>query len=345
MQRMKHLTSGALFALLAASTAAYAQDDPKDQGGRSSEPAQRTGSAASRDIPSAEDVSDAAESAKKKVKGAQASAEGAAKGASWAQKLDSQQISQLQRELAARGFYEGDIDGKAGAQTSAALRAFQLQQQLDPSKGLDEGTREALGLMWDKQPVSGAQTSASPELERPVGQQGGSQVTGTKPMHSQVPLTSLKQDQMRMLQTKLQQLGFYQGSVDGKDGQGTRTALQRFFQTQADLASRGMMTDTTVSIFGMTPRDIAPVMGTSQGQPGTTMTPQGTSPTGQRQQQQQRQQQHTPPAGAAEQGTAPQQSPGTQQGTQGGTRQGAPTTAPRQGASPSQGGTDSPGTR
>lgn len=53
---------------------------------------------------------------------------------------------EAQIELARRGFSSGAIDGIGGAQSAAALRAFQAKEQLVASGALDAPTREKLGL-------------------------------------------------------------------------------------------------------------------------------------------------------------------------------------------------------
>jgi peptidoglycan hydrolase-like protein with peptidoglycan-binding domain len=266
MHRMKQLTSSALGIVLAASGLAYAAgEQPVDQGGRSSQPAPRTGSGAhgsdststAGNTGSAPGPRSAADMNAPAASGTRAAGDQASQQ-SWAANMDRGQIAQLQRELAARGMYQGAADGIAGPQTMAALTRFQQQQGFATDKGLDEQTRQALGLQLDRQSVSGAQTSASPELDRPVGRDEA--VTGTKTFRSQVPLEALNQDQLRTVQTRLQELGFYQGQVDGVFGQGTRAAVQRFFQTQTDLAGRGMISDITAGVFGLSPRELDPAV-------------------------------------------------------------------------------------
>ncbi|MEI6053282.1 MAG: peptidoglycan-binding domain-containing protein, partial [Opitutaceae bacterium] len=51
---------------------------------------------------------------------------------------------EAQIELARRGFSSGAIDGVGGAQSAAALRAFQESENLAPSGALDVPTREKL---------------------------------------------------------------------------------------------------------------------------------------------------------------------------------------------------------
>ncbi|HTV19486.1 MAG TPA: peptidoglycan-binding domain-containing protein, partial [Polyangiaceae bacterium] len=204
--------------------------------------------------------------------------------------MNRMQVEQMQRELAQRGLYRGAIDGMAGPQTMAALRQFQEQQGLPSEGGFDDATRQALGIQSERQPVSGTQTSASPELERPVGREGTTPaVTGNRPMRSQVQLDTLNQEQITTLQTRLREFGFYQGQVDGVIGEGTRSALRQFYQTQADLASRGIITDATVGVFGVSPQGLNGTPPATSSQRGTqprgtdtrgTMNPMGTHPTG-----------------------------------------------------------------
>jgi len=268
MKRMKQLAMGAFSMALVTGGVAYAGGDQQhepatDQGGRSSQPAPHTGSAA----PS-----------EPAMNRSSSSGQGAPMMAS--SDMNRSQIEQMQRELAARGLYSGEIDGMAGPQTLAALRQFQQQQGLPASGSFDAATRRALGVQLDKQTVSGAQTSSGPELERPVGREGGTpSVSGAQPMRSQVQLERLNPAQLRTLQTRLSELGFYQGSVDGVLGEGTRSALRQFFQTQAELASRGIITDATVSLFGVSPQGLNPPTGSPvSGSPVSGSPASGTNP-------------------------------------------------------------------
>lgn len=100
----------------------------------------------------------------------------------------------------------------------------------------------------------GAQTSPTRALERPVGREGEApDITNGETFRSQVQLSALPPEQMALLQTRLQELGLYPGAIDGKFGAGTRSALQRFFQTHAGLASRGIITDTGAGMLGLPP--------------------------------------------------------------------------------------------
>ena len=60
------------------------------------------------------------------------------------ERMSAADILRLQRTLAALGYQVGALDGVAGPQTVASLRAFQVDQKLDPSGTLDADTATAL---------------------------------------------------------------------------------------------------------------------------------------------------------------------------------------------------------
>jgi peptidoglycan hydrolase-like protein with peptidoglycan-binding domain len=159
MQRMKQLAMGGAFSMALATTGIASAGGDSPHG---SQPAPRTGSAASSDTPMNRSSS------------SNQSSSTAAPGSNRAQ------IEQVQRDLASRGLYHGAIDGMSGPETMAALRQFQQQQGLPASGQLDDSTRQALGIQLERQAVSGAQTASGPELERPVGREGAAPgITGT----------------------------------------------------------------------------------------------------------------------------------------------------------------------
>jgi len=70
---------------------------------------------------------------------------------------------EAQVELARRGFSSGSIDGVGGAQSAAALKAFQEEHGLAPSGALDRATRGVLQL---SAPVLGELTLTTGDLAR-----------------------------------------------------------------------------------------------------------------------------------------------------------------------------------
>lgn len=172
--------------------------------------------------------------------------------ASWANGMSRDQIKDLQRSLSARGVYQGKVDGSPGRMTAAALRNFQIQNKLENSRGLDAPTRDALGLNWERQPVSGTRTDTV--VHRAVGDDS---VPTTSPVAassgSQIHLNQLTKDQAKTLQSRLHAQGLYSGEVDGVPGDATKVALERYYRNQADLAAQGIISDATIGLFSSNP--------------------------------------------------------------------------------------------
>jgi peptidoglycan hydrolase-like protein with peptidoglycan-binding domain len=186
-------------------------------------------------------------------------------------KASREQTMEMQRALTARNLYQGPADGVWGPKTESALRNFQTQSGLPATGQFDNATARALGLdgnrpATDRQPVAGT--------DKPV--QAASPSVGTATPHSQahledgatnVHLSSLSTEQAREMQQRLQLLGYYRGEVDGKVGEGTRDALRRYFQRQAELAQQGVINNSAISLFGTEASDVQPVSGKDTARP------------------------------------------------------------------------------
>lgn len=168
---------------------------------------------------------------------------------------DREQTKAMQRTLTARNLYQGQVDGVWGPKTESALRNFQTQNGLDATGQLNPRTAEALGIETEKQTVSGTDMPAS-------GNAAQQTQTGSEHDATNMQLKTLTPEQGKEMQQRLQLLGYYRGEVDGVVGEGTRAALQRFFQQQAELASKGVISNAAIGLFGTEPSDVQPVKGT-----------------------------------------------------------------------------------
>jgi peptidoglycan hydrolase-like protein with peptidoglycan-binding domain len=159
-----------------------------------------------------------------------------------------EQIKEMQRQLAARNLYTGKIDGVVGSQTQKALENFQTQQGMTATGQLDSRTADALGIIgYDRQPVSGSDT---PQMKGTQTQQP-SQIQHQAGAETTVPLSSIGTEDGRKIQQRLQELGFYNGPIDGVLGQQTRGALSRYYQRQAQLAAQGVLSEGVMESFGV----------------------------------------------------------------------------------------------
>jgi peptidoglycan hydrolase-like protein with peptidoglycan-binding domain len=171
------------------------------------------------------------------------------------QELSQASTSIVQRALARHGEYHGKIDGVWGKGTEDALRQFQKNNKLDVTGKVDEPTANKLDVkLAELEP--GDRPNKATAANAPA--------TATDDARTGVQLTALTKDQAKQMQQRLQLLGYYKGPIDGDVGQGTRTALRNFFQHQADLASKGTVSNAAIGLFGTEPSQIQTVSGSDK---------------------------------------------------------------------------------
>jgi peptidoglycan hydrolase-like protein with peptidoglycan-binding domain len=149
-----------------------------------------------------------------------------------------------------------------------------VQQGIPIEGGLNARTRDSLGLEWDRQPVKGTEEpEPTPARGNAAQQTTDARRAATEPPRSErersgtdgdhVRLSALTPEQTKEVQQRLQNLGFYQGPVDGVMGAGTRAAVMRYFQRQAQLAAQGMVDDSAMELFGVRASDVKAEMKTA----------------------------------------------------------------------------------
>lgn len=156
-----------------------------------------------------------------------------APGLVYAQPLPPQSIQLVQQRLQQQGAYRGRIDGIWGADSQAALEAFQRTHGLLVTGQLNQATAATLGLPVD-QLLAASQPAAAPALAATVA--GGTLARGA----------------VTAIQNRLRGLNFYDGAADGIWGADTQRALERFQQSRG-LRTDGQLDPATVSALELEP--------------------------------------------------------------------------------------------
>ncbi len=136
------------------------------------------------------------------------------------------EVKQLQQRLKDLGYYSGDVDGQYGTGTQTAVTAFQAQHGLKADGVAGEQT---LAILYSE--------SAQTFVPTPTP-------SATPAMLS----SGSSGDEVKALQSRLQQLGFYSGMLDGDYGKGTRAAV-KLFQAQHGLDDDGIAGQKTLEML------------------------------------------------------------------------------------------------
>ena len=132
-------------------------------------------------------------------------------------------VRRVQQELKDLGFYSGEVTGKAGEKTSAAIRAFQQKYGLTADGILGSDTLTKLDEVY-----SASKKPAAEETSVPAAS-------------SSVSASTIKQ-----VQQKLKDLGFYTGEVTGNTGSKTTAAIKAF-QKKYGLTADGVIGSATLN--------------------------------------------------------------------------------------------------
>jgi len=187
-----------------------------------------------------------------------------------------QGIRSLQQTLKDQGFYYGAVTGDKNAETSAAIRRYQIRNGLQVTGEVNEETLRSVN------PSSNSVASASPPASKPAAIQPNSVRPDASARLSQSsPPPSFNQPDRSLeinpqysasfyqsapfrlnrriiagAQYQLMSRGYFRGRADGKYG--SRTALAvRAFQSSAGLPPTGRLDIETVKALGSSDADIA----------------------------------------------------------------------------------------
>jgi peptidoglycan hydrolase-like protein with peptidoglycan-binding domain len=122
----------------------------------------------------------------------------------------------IQTRLAQLGFYKGSIDGIWGKGSRGALQAFKERHSLEDAN------------KWNKETQRALFRGASPSRNVASGEDAVSS--------GSILLNPLSLEYGQIIQTRLAELGFYKGAIDGAWGPASRAALTAF-KVQRQLGS------------------------------------------------------------------------------------------------------------
>jgi peptidoglycan hydrolase-like protein with peptidoglycan-binding domain len=154
----------------------------------------------------------------------------------YAQPLSQTGVMAVQQRLKQNGVYGGPTDGVWGPESAAALEQFQRANGLQVTGQLNQATVATLGL----NPAD--LLAAAP--------------SGVATTTSVPPAEPLSKDAIRAVQSRLRQLGFYSGRIDGIWGPSMQASLQRFQQGRG-LQATGQLNPATVTALGLDPNNLA----------------------------------------------------------------------------------------
>ena len=136
------------------------------------------------------------------------------------------EVRDMQRRLKELGYLSGEADGQFGTATENAVKAFQWQHNLQNDGIAGEQT---LNLLYSEN----ARVFVPTPTPSPTPSVLSSGASG---------------EEVRRLQTRLKDLGFYTGDIDGAFGKGTKSAVT-LFQKQHDLEADGIAGAMTLKML------------------------------------------------------------------------------------------------
>jgi peptidoglycan hydrolase-like protein with peptidoglycan-binding domain len=190
-------------------------------------------------------------------------------------------IESIQQKLKDEGFYYGEINGKKDANTTAAIRRYQIRKGLRITGEIDAETQRSLGIASiapstrrpeptsapfpnppilrrepPARPAVPSQPPADPEDERIYTPGPGGVRPGTAGIFRGTPFEAappeLQRDVIIDGQTWLARHGFYRGEIDGIAGPELNFAL-RTYQSRMGLPPTGLLDTGTLASLGLSP--------------------------------------------------------------------------------------------
>jgi peptidoglycan hydrolase-like protein with peptidoglycan-binding domain len=187
-----------------------------------------------------------------------------------------QTIRSLQQTLKDQGFYYGTVTGEKSAETTAAIRRYQIRNGLKVTGEISEETLHSLNSNWKQvaavsrpgskpaaPQLNTVRSDASSSLSQtspPTPFREAARRLETDPSYSasfyQSEPARVNRQTIAGAQYQLMARGYYRGRVDGSYGPQTAFAV-RAFQSSAGLPLTGRLDMPTLDALGLSDADLA----------------------------------------------------------------------------------------
>lgn len=193
-------------------------------------------------------------------------------------------IATVQQKLKDQGFYYGESTGRKDADTTAALRRYQIRNGLQITGELNAETQKSLGVKGALPEPPKARPTPTPSIYRAdpprmretppameenfrdqppsVAVPNGQMLFAGTPYENAAPETQRRI--VASAQGSLARRGYYRDLIDGEFGPGTEFAL-RAFQSRFAMQPTGRFNKATLSALGLLPGQRAPGLAVGPG--------------------------------------------------------------------------------
>lgn len=185
-----------------------------------------------------------------------------------------QTIRSLQQTLKDQGFYYGAVTGEKSAETTAAIRRYQIRNGLQVTGELNDETLRAVNsssnswaFKMNSKPATAQPNTSRPDVNARVSQSSPppSFSQPDRPLEANPSLSAsfyqpapvgVNRRIIAGAQYQLMKHGYYRGRLDGKEGRQTTFAV-RAFQSSSGLPPTGRLDMQTLEALGSSDADLA----------------------------------------------------------------------------------------
>lgn len=178
-------------------------------------------------------------------------------------------VEQAQQALKEQGFYYGEVTGQKNADTTAAIRRFQIRNGLQVTGELNEETQRALRLS-NSSAAAAPTATPPPSASFPAPDAKSAGTPATQPVAPNSPAVpavggdlfrdtpydvaplAVQRRVIRGAQTLLRRQGYYKGEIDGIYGPELEFSL-RAYQSSVRILASGRLDMDTLGSLGLLP--------------------------------------------------------------------------------------------